>query len=675
MSLFGLGTQDPTKNTIQTTTTAPTTTTTTTPTPTTTTTTTTTTRTTVNPLISFPAWPAFASKSTNHGRRRGGRTGHSSRALSREATMTAVTGGGSPAVDVEEAFGSRELDEQQGGRSIDKTFSKLQRRMWKLSLRTQCCEAGVSAASTTYGDFGAVWAQCTHSSEKHVQSKGLRRGHKICSTQFHRCCIEVSVSTPSEVVTWKPDSASSAEWDRDRHQVNKLYLPPHARLRPVAMVTPAQRQPDVSQRRRTSSAERLLSVRQAALVEELAGFRQPAYTRSSSRFVDEPEIDEEPQLKRRHSSRRSRKQNSRERARATANLVNQEKEKLRREETDEFDEEETATKRHTRRQRKQNSRERLGKTSSRSERRSDDIDDAGQERLRAARRDLSDPEVEEEPRQKRPRRPKNGGRSQGKKPRQEPVQTNPTRPSDVSVSSSQQTKTAEPATESAAEKRKHLLEVEEEQLKYLFAEIAEDIDENEEEIQEEKGDDRNELTDDETDDRSEDKSDDLEVDSENADGEDESEDDVSEESDENDDDVTDDEDTDDASVSLSNNVNSKNTEEETPKDKALATTQRRPTTKKPESAKRKRTEVSQETKSTPTKRSRAASSERTARLLQTRKGLGSEDGHSGGHSGGRSARRKRKNFNARRKQRKFRHSRHMRGGHKRRDLDETVEED
>nr|KAG5694097.1 hypothetical protein BaRGS_033716 [Batillaria attramentaria] len=172
---------------------------------------------------------------------------------------------------VEDAFLGGEVDEEQSSRSIDKTFSKLQRRMWKLSLRTQCCEAGVRAASSAYGDFTAVWKQCTHSGDKMLASKPVKHGGKICSSQFQKCCMEMAISS---------------EWDPDRHLVNKAYLPPHARTQ------------------RTHPFPTRTSSRGLHRVIAQPSNQPPRYQRPVSRrtFVDEDEIDLEPRSKRQRAS-------------------------------------------------------------------------------------------------------------------------------------------------------------------------------------------------------------------------------------------------------------------------------------------------------------------------------------------------------------------------------------
>lgn len=390
-----------------------------------------------------------------------------------------------------------------GGSSIDRTFYKLQRQMWKLSLRTQCCQNGVTAASSAYGDFSAIWQQCSHSASKYLQQLQLQHGHRVCETQFQRCCLETAVSSPLEVVTWKPEQASSREWDRDRHLVNTVYIPPHSRGPSPSVDAPlavavAAAEPNVQtwqERRETASSA---DGRQGGL-----SLRSSLRTTSS---VDEPEADEEP---RNHLSPKSRHPSSKERRAKQTNS----KENLEAQQEDPVDGPQAKraaeardwhSYQHNQRRSFRTSRERIvGGSSRRSERKSGDRGHEGRpaggeteaEKRRAARlRFVDEPELPEEPEHKRPSgrrraQPTTRGRSQaGPSPRANAraAEAEGQRKSSDSLTSRTQSKTEdhtqrankEDEAKSTRDQQREIHAMEVEQLETLFTELADDLQEN-----------------------------------------------------------------------------------------------------------------------------------------------------------------------------------------------------
>ncbi|KAL8611079.1 hypothetical protein ACOMHN_064370 [Nucella lapillus] len=684
--------------------TSPTTTPTTTPTPTTTTTTTTTTTPSPPPQPPLPSLlspgellpPQFPPSSMQSGHRP-----HNLRMVVEGEGEGEGRRRGVGEVEDPPSHVSREFGEQ-GGRSIDKTFAALQRRMWKLSVKTRCCQAGVSAAKAAYGNFNAVWTQCTHSGVKYIAGQSLRHGHKMCSSQFHRCCMEMSISIPPEVVTMAPDSASSREWDRDRHLVHSVYLPPHARPRPPSDTMSRQRHADLSPPRGMTNAERRRALLKPRATRPPLSSAQRAALRQSL-LVDEPEIDEEePQNKR--PTRPHRRPHSRERGVSRSRQV---------------DLDDDLGYGRQRRPRKLSSRERkqLGR---RSRERLD--------KLRAPRREMFDDlDIDEEPVfNKNPRRKlSSGGRSKQRRNRHvQPKRTtspplvaeqeeekdvrkeNPSPPKTRHPPSGRNSKVhpaanrASSAAETAAERREMRHELEAKQLRKLFAEIAEDVDEDDDEDDDDLVDDDEDddlVDEDEADPGSEENPDSLgmaepegEIVSDEED-EDDDDDDGSEENEDLVDDGETDENVDEPNKSQqeklpahprqdsedSENVTTKKTsnekESQSPQTTNPTTTKREPETSP---------QAEQPLTTTPSPRPRSsqeilpASSRRRSRFhrLRSKAGLSEEDGHSR-HSGGRSGRRKRKHHHGRKRYRNLRHfKRRPRVRWNRQELHEALEE-
>ena len=357
-----------------------------------------------------------------------------------------------------------------------------------------------------------------------------------------------------------------------------------------------------------------------------------------------------------------------------------------------------------RQRRLRNSRERLSQAGGRSRDRSERVHRTeASSKLRARSRFIDDPEIEEEPKLKKPRRRGNsGGRSSERRNRhskkQSPVVVN-TRPAagTAEVSGGEKAvKTAEEkagemtsvtntqavhgqlATETSAERRKRRHEREEKQLKKLVAEIAEEIEEEEEEIYEEEKD----LGSEENLDTLGLNSHGLASDVNDDDDSDSGEDGISEDSIEvdevNDDDDADEEDSEQTHI----NTNSEDTKQDADNNEAHTSLSAGQATeiRQAETGNPKQETAAKETAPTANPQQQreakpAASSERRTRLrTRLRVDLSSEDGHSRLY-GGRSSRRRRKNIRKRKKHRKFGPSRRMRFRHSRRELSEALEED
>ncbi|CAG5127026.1 unnamed protein product [Candidula unifasciata] len=86
--------------------------------------------------------------------------------------------------------------EDQGGKSVAVTLDKLQKKMDRLLMRRQCCEAGAVAGRPVYGWFSPVRRECEHSGQKHIQAMDVTSGLRSCLDQFVKCCIELAVSGP-----------------------------------------------------------------------------------------------------------------------------------------------------------------------------------------------------------------------------------------------------------------------------------------------------------------------------------------------------------------------------------------------------------------------------------------------------------------------------------------------
>lgn len=339
-------------------------------------------------------------------------------------------------------------------------------------------------------------------------------------------------------------------------------------------------------------------------------------------------------------------------------------------------------------------------------------------RLRAGRRYIDDPEIEEEPRLKKPRRKSNsGGGSSERRNRHSRKQTKDLessrpaaeaaeisgveedaeaaqeKPQEMIYTTNTQTSSGKSAMETAAERRKYRHEIEEQQLKKLYAEIAEEIEEDEAAIYEEEKDFGSEENldtlglnaaavdsdDDDDDDDSnsdedatvEDSAEFDEVDNED-DKEEEEEDAKSSETttNENSEQNADDEDTKERNVGNSEVRSSPNTDQATEPPQAETETPKR------EKAAQETTPMPDPEQQTRESEPAVASHLRRTRLLRSRlrEDLSSEDGHSR-HSGGRSSRRRRKNLRKRKKHRKSGPYRRMRFRHSRRELSEALEED
>ncbi|BFZ09522.1 hypothetical protein BsWGS_12561 [Bradybaena similaris] len=86
--------------------------------------------------------------------------------------------------------------DDQGGKSVAVTLDKLQRKMDRLLMRRQCCEAGAVAGRPVYGWFSPVRKECEHSGQKYIQAMDVTSGLRPCLEQFVKCCIELAVSGP-----------------------------------------------------------------------------------------------------------------------------------------------------------------------------------------------------------------------------------------------------------------------------------------------------------------------------------------------------------------------------------------------------------------------------------------------------------------------------------------------